>query len=99
MAFADVFDAAYSLKHDLQTILKRSVDILTYTDSPSLFDVIKKSSTTPEKRLMIDLVVVREAYDRTEIAQLASHQLEPGRRADQSQSQHVLEDHPDDRNN
>jgi hypothetical protein len=71
MAFADGFDAAYSLKHDLQTILKRRVDILMYTDSLSLFDVITKSSTTAEKRLMIDLVVVREAYDRMEIAQLA----------------------------
>jgi hypothetical protein len=64
MAFSDGFDAAYSLKHDLQTILKRNVDALMYTDSLSLFDVIKKSSTTAEKRLMIDLVVVREAYDR-----------------------------------
>jgi hypothetical protein len=71
MAFADGFDAAYSLKHDLQTILKRSVDILMYTDSLSLFDVITKLSTTAEKRLMIDLVVVREAYDCMEIAQLA----------------------------
>jgi hypothetical protein len=70
MAFADGFDAAYSLKHDLQTILKRSVDILMYTDSLSLFDVITKSSTTAEKRLMIDFMVVREAYDRMEIAQL-----------------------------
>jgi hypothetical protein len=71
MAFADGFDAAYSLKHDLQTILKRSVDILIYTDSLSLFNVMTKPSTTPEKRLMIDLVVVREEYDRMEIAQLA----------------------------
>jgi hypothetical protein len=42
-----------------------------YTDSLSLFDVITKSSTTAEKRLMIDLVVVRDAYDRMEIEQLA----------------------------
>jgi hypothetical protein len=41
------------------------------TDSLSLFDVIIKESTTAEKRLMIDLVVVREAYDRMEIALLA----------------------------
>jgi hypothetical protein len=71
MAFADGFDAEYSLKHDLLTILKRSVDILMYTDSLSLFDAITKSSSTVEKRLMIDLVMVREAYDRMEIAQLA----------------------------
>jgi hypothetical protein len=71
MAFADRFDAAYSLKPDLQTILKRSVDILMSTDSLSVFFVITKSSTTAMKRLMINLAVVREAYDRMEIAQLA----------------------------
>jgi hypothetical protein len=71
MAFADGFDAAYSLKHDLQTVLKRSVDMLMFTDSLSLFDVIKKLSTTAEKRLMIDLLVLRKAYDRMEIARLA----------------------------
>jgi hypothetical protein len=42
-----------------------------YTDSLSLFDVVTKLSTTAEKRLMIDLVVVREAYDRVEIARFA----------------------------
>jgi hypothetical protein len=59
MALADGFDAAYSLKHDLQTVLKRSVDIFMY--SLSLFDVLTNLSTTAEKRLMIDLVVVKEA--------------------------------------
>jgi hypothetical protein len=42
-----------------------------YTVSLSLFDVVTKSSTMAEKRLMIDLVVVGEAYDGMEIAQLA----------------------------
>jgi hypothetical protein len=60
MAFADGFVAAYSLKHGLQTILKRIVDILRYTDSMSLFDVIITSSTTAKKQLMIDLMVMRE---------------------------------------
>jgi hypothetical protein len=47
IAFADVLDAEYSLKHDLQIILKRGVDILMFPDSLSLlFDVIKMSSTT-----------------------------------------------------
>jgi hypothetical protein len=64
MAFADGFDAAYSLKHDLQIVLKRSFDILMYNDCLSLFDIITKSSTTAEKQLMIDMVVVREAHGR-----------------------------------
>jgi hypothetical protein len=72
MAFADGFDAEYSLRHDLRTILKRSVDIHMYIGILSLFDVIKKSSTTAEKRSMIVLAVVREAHDRMEIAQLAA---------------------------
>jgi hypothetical protein len=71
MAAADRFHAASSSKHDLQTILKRSFDILMYTDSLSLFNVITMSSTTAETWLMIDLAVVREAYGRMEIAQLA----------------------------
>jgi hypothetical protein len=101
MAFADGFDAAYSLKHDLQKNLKRSVDILIYTDSLSLFNIITKSSKMAEMRLMIDLVVVREEYDcmKNRAARVPSHQLEPGRCADQGQSQHVPGDHPDDRNN
>jgi hypothetical protein len=55
----------------LQRILKQNVDRLQYTDRLSLFDVITKSYTKAEMRLMINLVVVREAYDRMEIAQLA----------------------------
>jgi hypothetical protein len=50
IAFADGFDAAYSLKHDLQTILKRSFDILMYTDSLLLLDVITKQRSSQRRR-------------------------------------------------
>jgi hypothetical protein len=71
MAFVDGFETAYSFKRDLQAILKRSFDTLMYTDSLSLLDVLTKSSTTAEERLMIYVVLMREALDRMEIAQLA----------------------------
>jgi hypothetical protein len=48
----------------LQRILRQNVDRIQYTDRLSLLDVITKSYTKAEMRLMIDLVVVREAYDR-----------------------------------
>ncbi len=39
-----------------------------YTDSNSLFDVITKCSQTQERRLMIDLQAVRDAYKTHEIS-------------------------------
>jgi hypothetical protein len=67
MALADAFDMAYSLKHDIETIIKQNVPIVILTDSQSLFDVISKATTTAEKRLMIDLCVVKRAYERAEV--------------------------------
>ena len=67
MAFADGFDFSFSLKHDLQKILNQDVPLIMLTDSLSLFDVITKASTTREKRLLIDINVVSEAYPRFEI--------------------------------
>jgi hypothetical protein len=67
MALADAFDTAYALKHDIEMIMKQRIPIVILTDSLSLFDVITKASTTAEKRLMIDLSVLKQAYDRREI--------------------------------
>jgi hypothetical protein len=74
MALADAFDMAYALKHDIETIVKQNVPIVILTDSLSLFDVITKAATTitkatttAEKRLMIDLCVVKQAHERSEV--------------------------------
>lgn len=46
------------------------VPIFMVTDSLSLFNVLIMSSITTEKRLMIDLLVVRNAYMTKEIETL-----------------------------
>ena len=53
MAFADSFDMAFNLRHDIQRMMNIKIPIMMFTDSLSLFDVITKASTTVEKRLMI----------------------------------------------
>ena len=67
-AFADAFDHAFTLKYDLESLLKQRIPLSLFTDSRSLFDVIKKSSSTSEKRLMIDITSVRKAYENQEIS-------------------------------
>jgi hypothetical protein len=66
-AFADAFDYAIVLKRDLEAMLSQEIPLTMLTDSKSLFDVITKSSTTTERRLMIDISAVRNAYDVGEI--------------------------------
>ncbi len=51
-----------------------SVDLI-FTDSKCLFDTITKLSTVSEKRLLIDISAIREAYsngDLTNVAHVAS---------------------------
>lgn len=67
-AFADAFDYAFTLKHDLEEILQSQVPLQILTDSKSLFDIITKSSTTTERRLMIDIKSVREGYENFDIS-------------------------------
>ena len=69
-AFSDGFDAAYMIRHDLQVLFHRNIPLKMFTDSKQLFDVITKSSSTTERRLMIDVAAVREAYHSFEISEV-----------------------------
>jgi len=51
-------------------MIRNKVPIVMLTDSLSLFDVITKATTTAEKRLMIDLEVVKCAYKEREVEKL-----------------------------
>ena len=47
-----------------------TVPIIIYTDSRSLYDGLVSLNTTTEKRLLIDLHLLRQAYERREIAEV-----------------------------
>ena len=71
MAFADAFDSAFILRHDLERAIGRKIPLLMLTDSQALFDVLTRAKYTSEKRLMIDIEVARNAYAKKEIDNIA----------------------------
>jgi len=68
------FDCACVLKHTLDNMLNAAVPIVIYIDSFPLYECLVKLGTTNEKRLMIDLMIdlmaIRQAYERREIAEI-----------------------------
>jgi len=65
------FDAAYVLKQMLVAITKRlsipPTPLVMCTDSFSLYQCLVQLGTTAEKRLMIDLMALRQSYEEREL--------------------------------
>lgn len=66
-AFADAFDVAFTMRHELRKVIGKEVRLTMLTDSMSLFKVIINSSVLSEKRLMIDISAARQAYETNDI--------------------------------
>jgi len=68
------FDLGYVLAETLRTIMNRldlpPIPLVICTDSYSLYDCLVKLGTTTEKRLMIDLMALRQSYERREISEI-----------------------------
>jgi hypothetical protein len=64
------FDMGVSIKGTIEKALKIDLPLVICTDSRSLYGCIVKLGTTQEKRLMIDVMCLREAYERREIAEV-----------------------------
>lgn len=71
MSFADDFDMAFTIKRNMEPIIKQNIPFTMLTDSRSLFENLTKSPTTREKRLMIDLLTVKDAYQSFEVYDVA----------------------------
>jgi hypothetical protein len=68
------FDTACVLKDTLDKITQTTaippIPIVICIDSFSLYDCLVKLGTTYEKRLMIDIMAIRQSYERREIAEV-----------------------------
>lgn len=68
------FDAAWVLKYTLSTITERlnlpTTRMVMCTDSYSLYQCLVQLGTTAEKRLMIDLMALRQSYEEREIDEI-----------------------------
>jgi hypothetical protein len=71
-AMINVFDVEAIIKSIIKHILnlKNSLSLILLTDSKSLYDCLVKLDTIAEKRLMIDLMCLRQSYERKEIAEI-----------------------------
>ncbi len=69
-ALAHDFDLDAAFKATLFNILDHFVSLVLCTDSKSLYDCLIKLDTTQKKRLMIDVMSLRQSYERREIIEM-----------------------------
>jgi hypothetical protein len=64
------FDMGAAVKSIVDRALEIDLPLVVCTDSKSLYECLVKLGTTQEKRLMIDVMCLRQAYKRREIAEV-----------------------------
>jgi len=64
------FDIAVAIKSTIDKILQIDLPLVLCTDSKSLYDCLVRLGTTQEKRLMIDVMCLRQAYERRQITDI-----------------------------
>jgi hypothetical protein len=64
------FDMGAAVKSTVDRALEIDLPLVVCTDSKSLYECLVKLGTTQEKRLMIDVMCLRQAYERQEIAEV-----------------------------
>jgi len=58
------------VKSTIDKVLGIDLPLILCTDSKSLYECLVKLGTTQEKRLIIDIMCLRQAYKRREIAEV-----------------------------
>ena len=64
------FDTGAVLKATTEQILGIDIPLIICTDSNSLYQCLVRLGTTQEKRLMIDVMCLRQAYEKRVIAEV-----------------------------
>lgn len=64
------FDMGMAIQTTINGVLQTTVPLVLCTDSYSLYDCVTKLGSTAEKRLMIDLMGLRQSYERREIDEI-----------------------------
>ena len=64
------FDSGSAIHSTINSILQSEIPLTVCTDSYSLYDCVTKLGTTAEKRLMIDIMGLRQSYERREITEV-----------------------------
>ena len=69
-ALLDGFDAGFVVRELVSNLLGRKVELHMLTDSRSAFHITTTLISTKEKRLMLDVHLLREAYESREISRI-----------------------------
>jgi len=69
-AMAHGFDIGAAIKATVEQLLQIELPLVLCTDSRSLYDCLVKLGTTREKRLMVDIMCLRQSYERREITEV-----------------------------
>ena len=64
------FNIRIALKSTIERIMGKPILLVLCTDSKSLYDCLTKLGTTQEKRLMVDLMCLRQSYERRQITEI-----------------------------
>ena len=74
LAMVNAADSAISISETINRVAQKlgfpPVPVVICTDSRSLYDCLVKLGTTKEKRLMIDIMALRESYERRELTEI-----------------------------
>jgi hypothetical protein len=64
------FNITITIKSIVDKILQINLPLVLYTNSKSLYDCLVRLKTTQEKRLMIDVICLQQAYKRRQITKV-----------------------------
>jgi len=69
-AIAHGFDYAAVIRSSIAKICQKELPLIICTDSKSIYENLVKLGTTTEKRLMVDIMCLRQSYERRLITEI-----------------------------